>query len=230
MMSDKLDRLTKKLGTTYDKYKKFDLELNGKKGKSDQIGLKKEFFSEATTAQASTLAQKTTTVTATSWEKARDLVKRLNPTWVIKDEGLKIGGNSDDTYTFILEENPEFKPFTYVNKETKRVWTKQVVETAPSLDDEWLQEEDPELWKEITEIPNRDVIANVVYECGVDSHEVDDRLESLWEAYDGPRTLKSFEDLTPEQHAKVQKYLYPGPPQVKLQAPRDAKPEELDDE
>lgn len=229
-MSDQLTELTEELGKVYDTYKEHEVKLNGKKGKDSEPGLKKEFFREATQAQNSTLAEKTASVEATSWDEARSLVIRLNPTWKIYDEGITIGGNEKDIYTFILQENPEFKPFTFINKKTKRVWTKQVVETAPSLDDERLMREDPDLWKEVTDIPYADVIKNLLYESNVDRYEIDERLETLWDAYHGPRELKPLEELTSDQQARIQKYIFPGPPQVKLQAPRDAKPEELDDE
>ncbi len=64
----------------------------------------------------------------------------------------------------------------------------------------------------------------------------DDKLRAedpeLWKRITEERTervILPLEDLKSEDLAEVQRYIYPGPPQIKLAAPRKAKPEELDD-
>lgn len=54
-------------------------------------------------------------------------------------------------YQVILEEDPEYRPFSYVNKTSGRVFQRIISEGSPVLDDEALKEENPELWEAITE-------------------------------------------------------------------------------
>lgn len=104
----------------------------------------------------------------------------------------------EDDVVAILKEDPEKQPFVFVNPLDKKVYRKQVVTGGTLLDEEKLQREDPELWERITFVPEPE-----------------------------PR-IKSSEDLDPDDYAKMQKYVYPGPPQIKLAAPRKAKEHELE--
>lgn len=124
-----------------------------------------------------------------------DYVKRFYPGWRLVDVGAK-------EHTYIIEEDPAFKKFVYVNHEDGNVYRRNVAQGGPSLDDDRLKSENPELWERITEvrvIPQQET-----------------------------RVLKDLEDLPDQDFAAIQEYLVPGPMTVKLDAPRKAKPDELD--
>jgi hypothetical protein len=104
----------------------------------------------------------------------------------------------EDDIVAILEEDPEKQPFVFVNPVDKKVYRKQVVGGSPMLDDDALKEEDPELWERITFVPEPE------------------------------RRLKAQDELEAEDLAKMQKYMYPGPPTIKLAAPRKAKDQEIE--
>jgi hypothetical protein len=104
----------------------------------------------------------------------------------------------DDDVLAVLEEDPEKQPFVFVNPLDKKVYRKQVVAGGTFVDEEKLRREDPKLWERITFVPEPE-----------------------------PR-IKSSDELDPKDYAKMQKYVYPGPPQIKLAAPRKAKEHELE--
>lgn len=61
-------------------------------------------------------------------------------------------------YQVVLEEDAELRPFTFLNKEDGQVYQRIVSEGSPSLDDEALAEEQPELWEAITnEVTTREL-------------------------------------------------------------------------
>jgi hypothetical protein len=122
-------------------------------------------------------------------------VKQFHPGWRLADVGSKEN-------TYIIEEDPSFKKFVYVNRKDGQVYRRNVSQAGPSLDDERLKEENPELWKRITESK---VIPRQV-----------------------TRVLKDLETVSNKDLAEMQEYFVPGPMTVKLDAPRKAKPDELD--
>src|SRR5438105_636461 len=64
----------------------------------------------------------------------------------------------DQGYQVILEEDPECRPFTYINPADGKVYQRIVSEGSPSLDDEELKQEKPELWQAITrEVTTREL-------------------------------------------------------------------------
>lgn len=142
------DTLTRELGKAYDAQKKAEKELKGddSKKKDRSPGLKERFFHEATQEAMASLAQKTYIGGLGGSEfDAFTLAEKYSPGWravsaEITSEGWRV----------LLEEDPAFKPFTYVNKEDKRVWGKQIVRSSPMLDDEELKNKDPDLWKRVT--------------------------------------------------------------------------------
>ncbi len=92
------------------------------------------------------LAQKTYEVEGRDLGDAMRHAEKYNPGWrVISGEAR------DGKWNIHLEEDPVFKPFTYVNKVDKRVWQKQIVNSSPMLDDEELKERDYDLWYRVTE-------------------------------------------------------------------------------
>lgn len=103
----------------------------------------------------------------------------------------------DEFFRMIDNEVGKDEAFEFVNATDGFVYTRQISKGAPSLDDERLREEDPELWEEITYVPEPE------------------------------RTLKPLDDLTPEQLARLGDYLVAGRQTVKLGAPKKVKPEDL---
>lgn len=111
-------------------------------------------------------------------------------------------GIEEGRETVLIEEDPSLKKFVYVNHEDGNLYRRNVSQSGPSLDDDRLKAENPKLWQRITqeeEVPARTV-----------------------------RVLKDLETLPNKDLAAIQEYFVPGPMTVKLDAPRKAKPDELD--
>ena len=75
--------------------------------------------------------------------KFQGYVKQFHPGWRVVDPGSK-------EFTYIIEEDPSFKKFVYVNHDDWNVYRRNVSQAGPSLDNERLKDEDPELWKRIS--------------------------------------------------------------------------------
>jgi len=103
----------------------------------------------------------------------------------------------DEFFQMVDVQIGDKESFEYVNRHDGYVYSRQMNVGSPTLDDERLQKEDPQLWEDITYIPEPE------------------------------RTLRPLEDLTPEQLARIGDYLLKGKSVAKLAAPRKAKPEEL---
>lgn len=184
-MSD-LAVITTKLGSAHATSKKAEKEL--KESRS-------EFFVavDDEIVENETLARQT--ISVPEGLDAEAYVKQFHPGWRVVDSGSK-------AHTYIIEEDPAFKKFVYVNHEDGNVYRRNVSQAGPSLDDDRLKEENPELWKRITEV-------KVVPRQRV-------------------RVLKDLETVSNKDLAEMQEYFVPGPMTVKLDAPRKAKPDELD--
>jgi hypothetical protein len=186
--NNRLQEVTSLLGSDYKTWKTAEKDKNTQKDK---------FFELATEAlEQETLATVALEIEADSYESAEELAHSQYPRYRV----IKVVKGDDNLWVITMEEDPALKPFVYVNRDDKMVYQRQVVEGSPMLDDERLQEEAPELWEEITYVPEPE------------------------------RKLKSFDQLSAEQLAAVQPFLYSAKPSVKLAAPRKAKPEELEDE
>lgn len=96
-----------------------------------------------------------------------------------------------------LKENAQFKPFTFVNPNDGMVYQKQVAAGPVMFDDERFEKDHPTLYHVVTHVP------------------------------EPKRELRPLEDLSDEQIAIIQDYIYEGKPVVKLAAPRKAKEDEL---
>jgi len=218
----KLEKLTKDLGEAYDAYKAAERTFAGedKKKKNRQTGLKEEFFDGATELVAkSTLAQKTVVVPE-GIEDQESWAARRNPRWKV----LEVENNR-----VLLEEDPRFKPFTYVNRKTKRVWTRSVRDGSLLLDDNELQERDLDLWKRVTQLVNYDFVCEVLFHANVHASDIDEFIDKIEVFCPAERALVPFENMSPDDLADVQEYMYPGSPVVSLSSPRKAKPEELNE-
>lgn len=181
-----LAAITTKLGSAHATSKKAEKEL--KESRS-------EFFEaiDEEILETETLARQTIVVPDELDETS--YIKQFFPGWRLVDPGSKKN-------TYIIEEDPAFKKFVYVNHDDGQVYRRNVSQAGPSLDDDRLKAEDPELWEKITEVQI------------VPQQEV--------------RVLKDLDTIPNAQLAAMQEYFVPGGMTVKLDAPRKAKPDELD--
>ena len=126
------------------------------------------------------------------------VTSQLGTSYKIMKEAEKEKNYLRDEFFKILDEKiGKGEAFEFVNKKDGLVYSRQISRGAPSLDDDRLRKEDPELWDEITYVPEPE------------------------------RTLRPLEDLSPEQLAKVSSYLLPGKITPKLGAPRKATLDDL---
>lgn len=180
-----LKSVTEKLAEAYSDWK------SGEKAKNK---LRDEFFAAANEEiKSGNLAEKYASVDAPDEASARDRLKKQFPAWEIEEIR-----NDKNLWEAVLVENPDFVPFTYVNKELGVVFQKQVSSGSVYIDDERLAEDDPDLYEEVTYVPEPE------------------------------RQLKDLESLPPNVLAQLADYIYEGKPTVKLTAPRKAKDEELE--
>jgi hypothetical protein len=87
--------------------------------------------------------------------------------------------------------------FVFVNDEDGMVYQKQVVSGPVMFDDERFEKDHPMLYHVVTHVP------------------------------EPKRELRPLEDLSDEQIAIIQDYIYEGKPVIKLAAPRKAKEDEI---
>lgn len=138
-MARNLNNVTKRLGTRYKNWK-----ASEKKKNQD----KEDFFKLANDeVSKNTLAQQTTTIQEATEEKAIEFAKKYYPEWEVIDCKKVEAG-----FTISLRERPEYKPFSYVNKELGLVFQRTASKGEPVLDDEELQRCCPNLWEDITEL------------------------------------------------------------------------------
>jgi hypothetical protein len=104
---------------------------------------------------------------------------------------------TDNGFDVRIRENPAFMPFTFVNDEDGMVYQKQVVSGPVMFDDERFEKDHPTLYHVVTHVP------------------------------EPKRELRPLEDLSDEQIAIIQDYIYEGKPVIKLAAPRKTKEDEI---
>lgn len=209
-----LVKITTDLGVAYKKWKS---------GEKEKDKAKELLWKEINALAEAEPEEKLITVEGLADEDTiENYVEREHPAWRI-DEWRK---DDDGTYEVILLLRPELKDFTFVNAEDGMVYRRQFNNGSPTLDDDLLRRQDPDLWVRISDIPQYDDIAELVFEAGVDHREIDEWIQKHWK---GPRTLKSLDSLDDDTLAEVQPYIHPGKPTVSLPAPRKAKPEELEE-
>jgi len=194
MMSDmpnNLQQITKQLGSAHKKKSEGEKELKASRAQFFEA-IDQEILS------TQTLAQQTIEVPedAADQEALLRHVAVFYPGWQLGEVVPSVWADGLPS-EIIIEENPAFKKFVYVNHEDGNVYRRNVSEGGPSLDDERLKAEDPALWKRITTTK-------------------------------AVRVLKDMDTLPDKDLAAVQEYFVPGSMTVKLDAPRKAKPDELD--
>lgn len=75
-----------------------------------------------------------------------DFVTSRYPTWRLENYESLPG---TDTFTLIIEEDPEYVPYEYINDRTREVVSRQVASSSPQIDTETLKMERPDLWEKI---------------------------------------------------------------------------------
>jgi hypothetical protein len=180
-----IEEITKKLG---------EADKQEKKGKKDREKYRAKFFQIAT-KRAGDPATFTGRVYGPTEAEARARAEQYYPACEVT--AIEGQDGDEDYYGVILQEKPEFQPYTYVNPEDGQVYRRQVVAGSTMFDDELLEERDPDLYERVTKEETK-------------------------------RVLRDQGEIDAEDLAKLSEYIYEGPPQIKLPAPRKAKPEELE--
>ena len=122
----------------------------------------------------------------------------MYPKWRIVSQRLMEEGSVFPEWRLLIEEDPEKKTYSYVNREIEKVFTRTVVEGAPGVDLAKLEEEDPELYERVTFLP------------------------------EPVRELSPLDKIDDEDKEKLKKYLTPVKITNRMESPRDPKPEELE--
>lgn len=135
-MDPDLDAITEKL---VEKYKAF------KSAEGEKDAEKKTFFDACNElVGANDLARQTVRLPESSEDSPLDIEQYIGtfyPGWRL------IEGRAA---TAVIEEDPSFKPYVHINRDLGMVVKREVSQAGPSLDDERLRSEDPDLWKRIT--------------------------------------------------------------------------------
>lgn len=126
-------------------------------------------------------------------------------------------------YEYIVTERPEFKAF-YIDYDGY-TYGRQVAVGPTLVDEEEIEENDPEFFWAITEYQDEKIVKSVI-DFLYDTSDDIERFEALM-SYGAEmslkRVLKPIEELSPDQLAKLQPYSYPGKPVVKLPSPKEVK-------
>lgn len=220
-----LEEVVRELDAAYAEWK------GGEKNKNKY---KDEFFKLAEEAlKDETLAEKVVETVAADEADARAVLDKRYPTWVVTE--VREHPDKDGYYEAIIQENPYYLSFTYEYGD--KVFQRQIVSGSAMLDDERLQAEDPELYFRVTTMPHQAFLEDLMYNCGVDPERFDgtgeyEEMGPLWtrpwvlEAMNKAglsRELRDLEDLSAEDLAILQKYMYEGKPTIKFPAPKKVK-------
>jgi hypothetical protein len=123
----------------------------------------------------------------------------MYPKWRIVNYKTVAAEDEPPEWKVIIQEDPTKKTFQYVNPIDKKVYQRTVAEGAPDIDMERLKVEDMILWNAVTFRPP-----------------------------EPERELKPLDELTEDEREALKNYLTPGKLTNRMEAPRDAKPEELE--
>jgi len=136
-MSNDLNQITKRLGNAHKQKTVAEKEL-----KESRNLFFDAIYDEILDTE--TLAQQTIEI-PNYVDDVVDYIKQFYPGWYLIEHFAK------EDKTALIEEDPSFKKFVYVNQEDENLYKRNVSQAGPSLDDERLKEEDPKLWKRITD-------------------------------------------------------------------------------
>jgi hypothetical protein len=132
--------------------------------------------------------------------------------------------------TVMIEEDPEFVKYTYINKSDGMVYGRTVAESGLSLDDTALREDNPELWNQISEWPEPlyTMLWQIIDRWAGYPAESDELVIAMMSDFGIQRKVRPPSDWTPEQTEAVGPYMIPGKLTVRLVVPRKATEEELE--
>ena len=209
-MKPNLNKITQDFGRTYRQVE----ELSNRKNKR-QIKMFNA-FTEAIKNQ--TLSQQIVEHLDLEYS-AQEYVNTYYPGWILK---------SQDGTKLLVEQDPTIIKFPYVNHEDGYVYGRTFSQSGPSLNDEKIREEDPDLWEQITQWPEPLYsIANDVAQFFAGHNDIDHGIQVIFETHQIERVLKSPSEWTDDQKERMAKYWLPGRLAVRLVPPRRATPEEL---
>ena len=134
----RLDEVTGELGSVYETWKRAEKVKDM---------LKRHFFDAINEELKDEVPKQVVQqVEAADEEEALRIAQRMYPRFTT----VTVREDSDGIWNVVLEENPELREFSYLNKADGKVYQRIIAEGSPSLDDEGLAEEQPELWDSIT--------------------------------------------------------------------------------
>jgi hypothetical protein len=117
--------------------------------------LREEFFKLATEeAKQKPLSQMTHVVYGPTQEMADKRVIEIYPTWTVMHVEQD---KAEGWFKYLLQENPKYSSWTFVNPEDGKVYSRQVT-TSVMLDEERMQEVDPDLYEAVTDIKKERVM------------------------------------------------------------------------
>lgn len=120
-----------------------------KEAKKEKAGLKERFFELATEKLAKEpLAERYASLPASSEEEACDRFAQYYAGYTL--DAIRPVEGQEGQWEAILIEDPALKSFSV--EVAGRVYSRQIRSGSPLLDDERLQEDDPELYEAVTEL------------------------------------------------------------------------------
>jgi len=139
--------------------------------------------------------------------------------------GWRLVSVNDDGLQAVIEEDPKFMKFSFVNKENSRVYQRTNTQAGSSLDNERLREENPELWDQVTTWP--EPWYTLIYEFAIATaattqEELEAELDKYLKAQGMQRILKSPEEWSDDEFKAISKYIIPGSISTRIIKPRDA--------
>lgn len=221
-MSRNPEEIVKDLAPAYKEWK------GGEKSKNK---FKEEFFDAITEylEEHGEPAESYLMVTAPSEEAAIESAMQQRPGWIV--DAVRPCDDIQDAWEVIVVEDPQYMSFTV--EFDGQVWGRQVAEGSMMLDDDRIQAEDPDLWKAVTSYPHQLLLEDIAYEAGMspkdEEFEMDEYkgfggyIEWQCERHGVHRSLKPMDEIDDADLAGLKKYMYPGPPQIKLPAPKKVK-------
>lgn len=219
-------------GETYRTVKGDKSEDSDWEGWEKALAGDQQNFFDALTAHLETtsLARKTVPYEGTIEDGptvVRAWVARHHPGWRLKSfNATKLKAQ--------IEEDPAFKKHSYVNTDDGYVYGRTISSKSTEVDVERLQEEDPELWKDVSQInPDQwDLVLAAMTHAYESVHNPEPYEVAVQEAEkffaDRDRELKPSSEWTTKQATKIKKYLVPGQISVRLVPPREATEHELE--
>lgn len=213
-----LDKLTSRFGRAY---------TSAKKAAERQAKVQAEFFN-AIDQTLEGLVRRHQIVEFTGKDEPYD-------TWITtRYPGWRLRSVSEDGERLVIEEDPKFMKFTFVNKADGMVYGRTVSQSGNGLDIERLQEENPELWEQITTWPEPwfSMLREYAHRWNIDQtigdpDALDVHIGEYLKEKGMLRTLKNPELWTEEEFAALEQYMMPGKLSTRLVPPRKATDEEL---